>query len=299
MKYKVLVLIGCMFTLSGCDKVQSITGRSVKCDNETAKQLVVESFSKSLSDQSAARVKDLITNENISIDMGKLRSALKQITFNVNDVRTNNSDPNSQKEYCITQFVVNIPSQMVKDADAARSVYDETNIAQAAVLADLTFEANQFKKELEYSVQPTDDNKKVYVVVENPDALALFVRDIAVDSLLKNARQNAVEVAKQAALEQANEEQANAQEYQSLLIAEAQASLDKANENLNLVWNSTTKDIRNMLLDEQKLWLKKRKLECKISSSDADNPEVYRINCETNMTTQRTNELRQKIYDLE
>ncbi|WP_425918621.1 lysozyme inhibitor LprI family protein [Acinetobacter sp. TSRC1-2] len=299
MKLKLLALVGCMLLVSGCDKVQSITGSSVKCDNETAKQLVVESFSKTVSDIAAERVKELIDSENVTIDMGKLRSTLQQITFNVNDVRTNNSDPNSNKQYCVTEFVVKVPDQMVKDADAARAVYDENNIAQAAVLSDLSFEANQLKKEIEYLVQPTDDGKKVYVTLENPDALAYFVRDIAVDSLVKTARLNAAEVAKQEEIKRVAEEEATAQEYQSVLISEAKTNLDKANENLNLVWNSTTKEVRNQLLDEQRLWLKKRELECKLESTNSDNPEIYRINCETNMTTQRTSELRQKIYYLE
>ena len=75
--------------------------------------------------------------------------------------------------------------------------------------------------------------------------------------------------------------------------------LDSANENLNLVWNSTSKEVRDHLLDEQKIWLKKRSLECKLDSSNTDNPEVYRLNCEANMTDQRTTALRQKIYYLE
>lgn len=299
MKLKLLALMTCMLLVSGCDKVQSIAGGSVKCDDETAKQLVVEGFSKTVSDIASKRVKELIDTENVTIDMGKLRSTLQQITFNVNDVRTNNSDPNSKKQYCVTEFVVKVPDQMVKDADAARAVYDENNIAQAAVLSDLSFEANQLKKEIEYLVQPTDDGKKVYVTLENPDALAYFVRDIAVDSLVKTARQNAAEVAKQDEIKRVAEEEAAAQEYQSVLISEAKTNLDKANENLNLVWNSTTKEVRSRLLDEQKIWLKKRELECKLESSNSDNPEVYRINCETNMTTQRTSELRQKIYYLE
>ncbi len=299
MKLKLLALMTCMLLVSGCDKVQSIAGGSVKCDDENAKQLVVEGFSKTVSDIASKRVKELIDTENVTIDMGKLRSTLQQITFNVNDVRTNNSDPNSKKQYCVTEFVVKVPDQMVKDADAARAVYDENNIAQAAVLSDLSFEANQLKKEIEYLVQPTDDGKKVYVTLENPDALAYFVRDIAVDSLVKTARQNAAEVAKQDEIKRVAEEEAAAQEYQSVLISEAKTNLDKANENLNLVWNSTTKEVRSQLLDEQKIWLKKRELECKLESSNSDNPEVYRINCETNMTTQRTSELRQKIYYLE
>lgn len=244
MKFKLLALIGSMFFISGCDKVQSITGSSVKCDNETAKQLVVESFSKTVGDVAALRVKELVDSENITIDMGKLRSTLQQITFNVNDVRTNNSDPNSNKQYCVTEFVVKIPDQMIKDADAARAIYDENNIAQSAILSDLSFESNQLKKEIEYLVQPTDDGKKVYVTLENPDALAYFVRDIAVDSLVKTARQNAAEVAKQEEIKRIAEESAVAEEYQSVLLSEAQSNLDKANANLNLVWNATTKDAR-------------------------------------------------------
>ncbi|UIZ58575.1 lysozyme inhibitor LprI family protein [Acinetobacter sp. SCLZS86] len=270
-----------------------------KCDNETAKQLVVESFSKTVGDVAALRVKELVDSENITIDMGKLRSTLQQITFNVNDVRTNNSDPNSNKQYCVTEFVVKIPDQMIKDADAARAIYDENNIAQSAILSDLSFESNQLKKEIEYLVQPTDDGKKVYVTLENPDALAYFVRDIAVDSLVKTARQNAAEVAKQEEIKRIAEESAVAEEYQSVLLSEAQSNLDKANANLNLVWNATTKDVRDQLLAEQKIWLKKRDLECKLESSNTENPEVFRLNCETSMTNERTNELRQKIYYLE
>ena len=295
----ILVVVATVIGLSGCDKVQKLTGSKVACDDEVSKQLVVETFSKNLSKLSVDRVKSLISEENITLDMGKLRAALKGITFNVNDVRTNNSDPNSKKEYCVTEFVVKIPAQMIKDADAARSIYNENNVGQAAILADLTLETDQIKKELEYTVQPTDDGKKVYISLENSESVAIFVRDIAIDSLLKAARQNAFEIEKQEQMKQEAQEQADAEEYQSLLISEAQATLDTANENLNLVWNATTKEIRSQLLDEQRLGLKKRDLECKIGSTESDNPEVSRITCEANMTTQRINVLRQKIYYLE
>jgi len=299
MKLKVLALTFSMFALAACDKVSTITGSGTKCDSDITKQIVVETFSKNVSDIASTRVKELIETENVTIDMGKLRSTLQQITFNVTNVRTNNSDPNSKKNYCATDFIVNIPTQMIKDADTARAVYEENNIAQAAVLSDLSFENNQLKKEIEYFVQPTDDGKKVFVTLENPDALAFFVRDIAIDSLLKAARQNAAEVAKQEEIKRVAQESAAAEEYQSVLLSEAQSNLDNANENLNLVWNSTTKEIRDQLLSEQRIWLKKRNLECKLESSNTENPEIFRLNCETNMTNERTNELRQKIYYLE
>ena len=299
MKIIPLFIIAGSILLGGCDKVQNLTSGAVKCDNEAAKKLVVESFSKVVSDAATERVKSLIENENITIDMGKLRSTLQQVTFNVTNVRTNNSDPNSNKQYCVTEFIVKLPEQLVKDADAAREIYVESNVTQSAVLADLSFEMNQLKKDIDYLVQPTDSGDKVFVTLENSEALAYFVRDIAVDSLIKNARQNAVEVAKQEALQAVADQEATAKEYQSVLVDEAKAKVDTANENLNLVWNATTKEIRDQLLDEQRIWLKKRELECKLESTNVDNSEVARLNCEATMTNQRVNELRQKIYYLE
>ena len=299
MKIIPLFIIAGSILLGGCDKVQNLTSGAVKCDNEAAKKLVVESFSKVVSDAATERVKSLIENENITIDMGKLRSTLQQVTFNVTNVRTNNSDPNSNKQYCVTEFIVKLPEQLVKDADAAREIYGESNVTQSAVLADLSFEMNQLKKDIDYLVQPTDSGDKVFVTLENSEALAYFVRDIAVDSLIKNARQNAVEVAKQEALQAVADQEATAKEYQSVLGDEAKAKVDTANENLNLVWNATTKEIRDQLLDEQRIWLKKRELECKLESTNVDNSEVARLNCEATMTNQRVNELRQKIYYLE
>lgn len=299
MLLKNIALLSIVLALTGCNKIQSLSSNSVKCDDEQAKQLLVENISKQLSEASSARVKELIETENVTLDMGKLRAALKEIVFNVTDVRTSNSDPNSKKEYCVTHFNVNLPDHMVKDANASRQVMEENNVAQSAVLLDLNLENNKLSKELEYAVQPTDDGKKIYVELENADGLVSFVKDIAIDSLLKNARQNAAELAKQEEIQRVAQQNADAEAYQSVLISEAKNNLDKANENLNLIWNATTKDIRAQLLDEQRLWLKKRSLECKINSSDAENQEVARLNCETNMTVQRMNELRQKIYYLE
>lgn len=285
--------------ISSCDKVKSVTNFGVKCDNATAKEVVAELFSKNVAESASERIKELINNENITIDMGKLRSALSQITFNVTDIRTNNSDPNSKKEYCVTQFVVKIPAKMVQDADLSRDINGENNSAQQAIMSDLIWENNQLKKDLEYFVQPTDDAKKVYVQLEGGEAMSYFVRDIVIDSLIKSARQNAAEIAKQEEANRIAEQNANEQEYQNLLVTEANASLNQANENLNLVWNATTKEVRDQLLDEQRLWFKKRNLECKLDSTDVENLEVHRLNCETNMTVERTNQIRQKIYYLE
>lgn len=299
MKFKLAALCISFLALTGCDKVQSLTGSKVACNDQMTKELVVNSFNKKLEEFSADRVKELIAAENITVDMGKVRSALHSLKVQVNNVRTTNTDPNSKKVYCVTEFTVQMPENIIQVANEARELYGQTNIAQSAVLSDLSFENNVLKKDLDYSAQPTDDGKTVYVELENPDAIAFFLTNVVTDSLIKSARQNKIEIANQEAQQLAEQEAKNAQEYQELLLAEADVELQAANKNLNTVWNATTKEVRSQLLDEQKIWLKKRDLECKLESTEYENPEVARKNCETNMTNDRTHELRNKIYYLE
>ena len=72
MKLKLLALMTCMLLVSGCDKVQSIAGGSVKCDDENAKQLVVEGFSKTVSDIASKSVKELIAKEHLMVHLQRI-----------------------------------------------------------------------------------------------------------------------------------------------------------------------------------------------------------------------------------
>ncbi|MEY3881804.1 MAG: hypothetical protein RIQ94_2600, partial [Pseudomonadota bacterium] len=65
--------------------------------------------------------------------------------------------------------------------------------------------------------------------------------------------------------------------------------LDEANTKINTVWNGTIKEVRAMLLPEQRAWLKQRE-----SALVAE-----KINCMVTMTDLRTEILKQKIAVLE
>ena len=183
----------------------------------------------------------------------------------------------------MAELDIKIPSQVIDAANESRKLSDETDIAQQAVLDDLKFELNQLKHELEYSVQPTDDAKKIYVSLENQNLISNFVAKITIDSLTKNAKQSARQQAEQAEAEAAQAQAQAETEYAQLRINEAQQQIDAANANLNLVWNATTKEIRSQLLDSQKTWLKKRELECKLQGNNAEYGEeqITTLNCET------------------
>ncbi len=82
----------------------------------------------------------------------------------------------------------------------------------------------------------------------------------------------------------------------------AQAELDEANKRINVVWNATTKAIRDELLPEQRQWLKKREASCAFEAT-ANEPnvnmeEAFKLHCMATMTDPRTEELSQIIDNM-
>lgn len=283
----------------GCDKLP--IGTKVKCNDEDTKKLTIDIIDDSINDSTAQRVKELIEYQNITLDMGKVRSLVKQLNIAISDVRTSNSDPNSNKEFCEAELSIKIPTDVVEQANASRELYGETNVAQQAILQDLSFDLNQVKHQFEYVAQPTDDGEKIYVTIENQRLVTDFVANIVIDSMLKNARQEAMSQAQMEEQQRQADIDATEAEYAQLQLSEAQFGIDNANKNLNLVWNAASKSTRNQLLDNQRMWLKKRELECKLKGNDAEygTEEIVRLNCETEMTKSRTQDLRQAIYQLD
>jgi uncharacterized protein YecT (DUF1311 family) len=81
----------------------------------------------------------------------------------------------------------------------------------------------------------------------------------------------------------------------------AQTELDEANKRINVVWNATTKAIRDELLPEQRQWLKKREDDCSLEASKEPNAkllETIKLHCMAAMTDPRTQELAQEIADM-
>ena len=77
--------------------------------------------------------------------------------------------------------------------------------------------------------------------------------------------------------------------------------LNTANKQMNLVWQATSRWVRNQLLADQRVWLKKRELECRLNSAEAapDQQELQRLRCEAQATQQRIPTLRSQIESLE
>lgn len=307
MNLRTTVVLSAGLILVGCDQLP-IGKSNIQCNDENSKTLVKEIIVEQLQHKTSASIKEIIASGGQAIDMAKLRSTFAQLDMNIVDVRTSKEDSQSSKKLCEAVLSVNLPASLVQQANESRTFYHLPDIQQLAILNDLKLENSVLSYEVSYSVQPTDDGKKVYASLDNAQPVIDYLSTVTLDVLQKDVRQNEYNIVLLQQQEQAQQEAAEAgeearieTEYLQLQQAEAKQKLDAANNKLNLVWKATRKDVRDELLAEQRIWLKKRDLECRLKAQDADPgyAEAERLNCETEMTESRTQELRSAIAELE
>lgn len=314
---KLLSILGLAVALSAC---QNPLKKNSTCNDEQSRQLTLELLHKHLQDTSTATFKTLITEgAQGGLDLARIRAASKQFAFQLQDVRTSNDDPNSSKTFCTAVLTVSIPQSLIQDANATRDLRGDPKVADAAVLSDLDLQGNTLHYALDYAIQPTDDGQKIYAESSNAEGVTQFLNVLLFDALQKQQLQQeanqqrleAVQAEQDAAAQAADwaaeeslraaQQQADQQAYLELQQQEATQRLATANQKLNLIWNSTNKAVRQQLLADQRVWLKKRELECRLNGADAaaEQQEIVRLRCETAVTEQRLEILKQLIAQAE
>jgi hypothetical protein len=281
--------------------------QEVACNGETAKSVVASLLKDELVKRVTADFAGQAAVANSNVDGSVIRATVEKISIAIEDVLTTKSDPNSTKKFCSSTLKLSIPAEVLSDSDAARNILALGNSHQQALQAGVDFDANTVKATLEYSVQPTDDGQKIYGSTSGQNAAVTFASTLVEQSLLKNAlaQQKAAQAQRQQ--EQALKEQQRQAEIDQAQAAQIDAALKKAksdikaaNDAINVVWNAGSKDWRQGLLPEQRLWQAQRENSCKLKALDAETSgsasfETDRVNCEVQMTIDRTQVLRASL----
>ena len=148
--------------LSACDKQMSASN----CSSEAAHKLIGQSIIDAV-EKKASNEKYTNTGEFV-FDKAKIRASLAQLQISIDSVRTTKEDPNSSKKFCSGLLKVTIPTSMLADADQAKDLQNKSKISEVSRELDIDNNINVFtKKDFEYSVQPTDNGKEIYVDSEN------------------------------------------------------------------------------------------------------------------------------------
>lgn len=302
----VLVLL-----LLGCNKTE------VVCSGEMSTATTIDLVKRTI----AEGVNDDLQQAKFPIDKSKVSALLNTLAITLTDIRTSQKDPNSTKSFCKANLNVQFSSEIIADADKARKAVATPSIIDFVRENGLKFEANKLTGDFEYSVQPTDDGKKVYseiikvqqpIVVTKEIVATALVRSIfdaqqsknvsGVGSIVASAKEKMetdtrnAEIATRNAQLSLENEKLNA-EKATLELEKAKIAIKDANDQINIVWNSATKTQKDSALSDQRIWLKQRELDCKTKSTaqfptDFTMQEATRLFCEAEVTRPRTEVLK-------
>lgn len=274
--------------LSGCgEKVDA------SCSSEDAQTLVSQIIT-----EEAEKVAGEQKSEDGSplFNISKIRATLSEFKISIENIRTTKQDPNSTKKFCAGDVKIVVPAEVLSSADKARELAGVNSVSQYVQANGFENNANSLKKSIEYDVQPTDDKKKIYAELENAKLIAAVVSEITQSALLKpilDAKKSEAD-AQAKAQQQEQEKQVAVQKQAALEQAKADNAL--ANQTITELWKSLSEENRKMLLDQQRAWIKKKEVDCRLEAAsktmDPVEKEVVRLNCDTNATNQRVNMLR-------
>ncbi|WP_168787575.1 lysozyme inhibitor LprI family protein [Paraburkholderia aromaticivorans] len=299
---KKLVTLLLVATLAACSQQQEVA-----CNGDDAKSVVTSILKDQLIKQVTSDFAGQTSVAASNVDGSLIRATVEKISIAIDDVLTSKSDPNSTKKFCSATLKLEVASDVVANSDVARSMLSLTSSHQQALQAGVDFDANTIKAPFDYNVQPTDDGKKLYGSTSENNAALTFASTLIEQSLLKDAlakqkadqAQQQQQQALQAQQQQAEIAQAQEAESQATL-QKAQADIKAANDAINVVWNAGSKEWRQGMLPEQRLWLAQRENDCKIKAlgdgaSDTVAFQTSKLNCEVQVTLDRTQVLKTSL----
>ena len=216
MKFWALIIVSLSVALSACGKPQAT------CSDDTSKAALETAVREGLEKSVAARSKD--SDGNQIVGFSKIRAAIADLKFVIENVRTTKEDPNSTKRFCTGNIKIVFGTQVFADADKAREIAGLPNLTQAADTAGIEKGADYLKGDLDYSVQPTDDGSKVIAEFEAADAKLDVFGEVVAASLLRSGLENKQRIDQEnAALAQ--------KQQQDAANAASRASIEEASVN--------------------------------------------------------------------
>ena len=169
--------------LSGCNNLFS---KHVKCDDESGLKLVEEVLREDLNKSLENELKGFIQRGEIKdLDPAKLKLSAQSVQFKLVDSRTDHIDPDSTKTTCSLDLTVNIPSDLVKKSDEARTKVGFDTVEAQALKEDIDYIAGKISKDLQYTLQPTDKGDKVIASVTDTNVIRKFISDTLLYAFLK------------------------------------------------------------------------------------------------------------------
>jgi uncharacterized protein YecT (DUF1311 family) len=293
---RIAVLLLASVCLTGCDAVSGLFNAKVDCLNPDGQATAIDLIKEKVEGQIATGAEETKID---GISKSKIRASLGQVKYAFEDVRTSKEDPNSTKKFCAGKLKLTFPEQMLTDASKVLELLSMDSLSKHADKINAERDANAFRLDLDFTVQPTDDGKKVYAEIEDGKSAYDFLSAVVGSSLFRKHLEQAKQDEKNAAdAEQRFTENAEADQRQAG-FQEAKATNQLAEQSINAVWNSIPDYERDQLLPIQRAWIKRKGAECRLQAAqqsiEPTERETARLYCEARMNNERSNELQRFV----
>jgi len=301
--------------LIGCDKgghsPSAAPALEASCSSPSAVKLITEIINDSVEARAREENKDL--PEANRLDLSKIRALAGEVQFDLQDVITTKNDPNSTKKFCEGSLTIRVPESTLASANDKRKEVGKNAIKTVAEDANFKADLNKFTKKVAYNVQPTDDGKKVYVGLEGSSGAQELVAEAVIWAAV-NLRQGEVRTS---SIQAAATAPAPAPVAPAVVDAAAPAPLapavqgapvpssaaldasaaeyQSAEREINVVWKSLPKAVRDAHLEAQRAFNAAKEATCFKEATAAGTGEQFEIarnRCWTRFYRQRIPELR-------
>lgn len=267
----------------------------LECSNKEAQSVTVDLIKDQIEKSVTEQLKSGNTQSHVL--SSNIRATVQQLVISLLDIRTTKEDPNSTKRFCTARVHIAIPSDVIDNAEKARSDAKLTDISSLADESKVDRQANAFNVEFDYDVQPTDSGDKVFAESDDFSKISSFYGELLASSLLKSAIEQAQTAQQEAAAAQQQQQQAALAEQHAADLAQAKTDNQLANQTLTALWKNLAPDVRSSILEDQRAWIRKKIADCNVeaaaSSTDAGDQEITRLRCDSKATQARIQRFQQ------
>lgn len=287
------MVVALTVALSACGKPEAT------CSDDASKAALESAIREGLEKVVVARSKG--SDGQQIVGFSKIRAAIADVKLVIENIRTTKEDPNSTKKFCTGSLKVIFGTEVFVDADKSREIAGLPNLSDAADAADVEKGADYLKGNLDYSVQPTDDGAKIVTEFESADAKLDVFGEVVAASLLRAGLENKQRIDQENAALAAKQEQEAIDAANRATIEQASLARKFADEALTAVWKGLDPTLRQELLPQQRLWIKRKDATCKVQglqgSVDPTEQQVITLNCITSEVQARTRELQNYLSE--
>lgn len=313
---------------------QAITA-SVSCSDPEVIKKVRADLANDIQKQVGLNIQTTILDNHNSYNEEALNTIFKVMKVKAANSRVQDQQSSSGTLTCATTIAVVLPTHVYTEADEYQTLEPDgceedcgsTRYAQRAADANLEFDGSRVTQASLTYVLQQDTEGKLLVQIENFDPIKTFVTNAIVNAMdLPNAEQRNIQsqANNQRDEEQSQEKRNLVTQAMDIRLKEVTNDYEKVNNQLNNIWQKAGSATTQLILDEQRDWLKKRDIDCQIESEKnpengndtqkqsyelqrytwtndmvAKDKEIRRIICVNRITKERIPELTDRIAELQ